>query len=105
MIDLGHRVTCLHINLLRLWNERTDEPAVNVVILEEDGDVEQFELPLIDDVERNSGEFVIGERLTVQQREQLLDLIEEYKDRFAKRVARTDIVSHKARLKEGVPYT
>ena len=56
--DLGHRVTCLHINLLRLWNERmTDsahesEPAMNVVIVEEDGDVEQFELPLISDVER-----------------------------------------------------
>ena len=51
-IDLGHRVTCLHINLLRLWNERTDEPTVNVVMVEEEGDVEQFELPLIGDVER-----------------------------------------------------
>ena len=58
-IDLGHRVTCLHINLLRLWNERTDEPAVNVVILEEEGEVEQFELPLTGDVERDSGEFII----------------------------------------------
>ena len=27
-IDLGHRVTCLHINLLRLCNKRTDAPAV-----------------------------------------------------------------------------
>ena len=26
-IDLDHRVTCLQINLLRLWNERTDEPS------------------------------------------------------------------------------
>ena len=40
-IDLGHRVTWLHINLLRLWNERTDEPAVNVVIVE-DEDFEQL---------------------------------------------------------------
>ena len=71
------------------------EPAVNVVLVEEDGDVEQCELPLIGNVERDSGEFIIGERLTVQQREQLLDLLEEYKDRFAKRVGRTDIVSHK----------
>ena len=46
-IDLGHRVTCLHINLLRLWNERTNEATVNVVIVEEEKDVEQFELPLI----------------------------------------------------------
>ena len=45
-IDLGHRVTCLHINLLRLWNERTDEPDVNVVIVEHDEDVEKFELSL-----------------------------------------------------------
>ena len=104
-IDLGHRVTCSHINVLRLWNERTDEPAVNVVILEEEGEVEQFELPLVDDVERDSGEIIIGERLTVQQRGQLLDLLEEYKDRFTKRVGRTYIVSHKIRLKEGVPYT
>ena len=65
--DLGHRMTCLHINLLRLWNERTDESDVNVVIVE-DEDVEQLELPLIDDVERDSGKFMIGERLTVQQR-------------------------------------
>ena len=85
-IDLGQRVTCLHINLLRLWNERTEEPAVNVVIVEQDEDVEQFELPLIGDAERDNGEFIIGERLTVQQREQLLDLLEEYQDRFAKRV-------------------
>ena len=35
------------------------EPAVNVVIVEEEGDVEQFELPLIGDVERDSGEFII----------------------------------------------
>ena len=35
----------------------------------------------------------------------MLDLLEEYKDRFAKRVGRTDIVSHEIRLKEGVPYT
>ena len=68
-IDLGHRVACLHINLLRLQNERTDERAVNVVIVEQDGEqFEQIELPLIGDVERDSGEFVITERLTVQQR-------------------------------------
>ena len=49
------------MNLLILWNERTDEPAVNVVILDEDGEhFEQFELPLIADVERDSGEFIIG---------------------------------------------
>ena len=78
---------------------------MNLVILEEDGEVKQFEHPLIGDVERVSGEFIIGERLTVQQREQLLDLLEEYKYRFAKRARRTDIVSHKIRLKEGVPYT
>ena len=68
---------------MTLWNARTDKPAVKAVILEEDEDVEQFELPLIGDVERDSGEYIIGERLTVQQREQLLDLLEEYKDRFA----------------------
>ena len=45
-------MTCLHINLLRLWNERTDEPAVNVVIVEHDEDVEKFEHPLIGDAER-----------------------------------------------------
>ena len=88
-----------------MWNERTDELAVNVVIVEQDEDVEQLELPLIGDAERDSDEFIIRERLTVQQREQLLELLEEYKDRFAKRVGRTDIVCHKIRLKEGVPYT
>ena len=56
-------------------------------------------------MQRDSGEFIIGERLIGQQRELLLELLEEYKDRFAKRVGRTEIVSHKVRLKEGVPYT
>ena len=35
----------------------------------------------------------------------MLALLEEYKDRFAKRVGRTDVVSPEIRLKEGVPYT
>ena len=65
-IDLCHRVTCLHINLLRLWNERESETIVNVVIVEEEGDVEQFGFPLIGDVERDSGECIVGKRLTRQ---------------------------------------
>ena len=56
-------------------------------------------------MQRDSGEFIIGERLIGQQRELSLELLEEYKDRFAKRVGRTNIVSHKIRQKEGVPYT
>ena len=66
--DLGRGVTCLHINLLRLWNERENEALINVVIVEEEGDVEQYEIPLIGDVERDIGKFMVGERLTVQQR-------------------------------------
>ena len=103
-IYLGHRVSCLHNNLLRLSYERITESAhepetaVNIVLVEEDGDVEQFELPLIGDVERDSRDLIIEESLTVQQREQSLDLLEEYKDRFVKRVGRKDIVSHKIRL-------
>ena len=51
-------MTCLHINLLRLWHERMTESAhepesaVNIVVIEEDRDQEQFELPLIGDVEK-----------------------------------------------------
>ena len=52
-------MTYLHINLLRLLNERTNEATVNVVVVEEEADVKQFELPLIGDVERDSGEFII----------------------------------------------
>ena len=33
--DLGHLVTCQHINLLRLWNERESEATAIVVIVEE----------------------------------------------------------------------
>ena len=73
-VDLGHRVTCLHINLLRLLNERENDATVNVVIVEEEFDFEQFELPLIGDAERDSDEFIVGERLARRQREQPLDL-------------------------------
>ena len=96
-------MTCLYINLLRLWNERENEVTVYVVIVEEEGDSTQSELPLIGDVERDLGEFVVGEGLTHQQRGQLLDLLEEYKDRSAKILGSTDIVAHKITLKEGVP--
>ena len=41
-IDSRHRVTFLHISLLRLWYERESEAMVNVIITEEEGDVEQF---------------------------------------------------------------
>ena len=40
-VDLGHRVTCLHINLLTLWNERENVVMVNVVMVEEKWDSEQ----------------------------------------------------------------
>ena len=78
---------------------------MNVVIAEEEEDVEQFEIPLFGDVERDSCEVIVGKWLTVQQRGQLLVLLEEYKDRFAKRMGRTDIISHKIQLKEGAPCT
>ena len=84
--------------------KRESKAMVNVVVPEEEGDVEQIELQLIGDSERDSGEFIIWERLIRQQHEQLIDLLEEYKDRFAKRVGRTDIVTHKIRLKEEIPY-
>ena len=70
----------------------------------EEGNTEQFELPLIGDIERDSGEFVVGERLMHQQRGQLLDLLDEYKNTFAKKLWRTDIIIHKIKLMEGVPY-
>ena len=54
-----------------LLYERESEAWVNVVIVEEEGDVEEVELPLVGDVERDSGEFIVGERLTRQQRGQL----------------------------------
>ena len=41
------------------------EPAVNIVLIEEDGDVDQFELALIGDVERDSGEFIIGKKVNI----------------------------------------
>ena len=44
----------------------------------EEGNTEQFELPLIGDIERDSDEFVVEERLMHQQRGQLLDLLDEY---------------------------
>ena len=70
----------------------------------EEGNTEQFELSLIGDIERDSGKFVVGERLIHQQCRQLLDILDEYKDRFAKKLGRTDIIIHKIKLMEGVPY-
>ena len=46
-------MTCLHINLLRRWNERMNEEATVNLVIVEDEDVGQFELPLIGDVERD----------------------------------------------------
>ena len=80
--DLGQRMTCLHINLLKLWNERENEAPVNVVIGEEEVDVKQFRLSLVGDVERDSREFIVGDWLTVQQRGQLLDILEEHNTRI-----------------------
>ena len=76
--------------------------TVNIVIVEEEGDSKQFELPLISDVERDSGKFVVGERLTHQQRGRVLDYLDEYNDRFVKKLGITDIVTHKITLVEGV---
>ena len=84
-LDLGTRVTTLHINLLREWHERPDQVrAVNLVLTEDaESDEYEGELPLWEELHQHIGDCQIGDQLSDIQKRELKDLLYEYRDRFS----------------------
>ena len=83
-IDLGTRVTTLHINLLREWRERPDHVSVVNLVLTEDAesDEDECELPLWEELHQDIGACQIGDQFAYMQKRELKDLLYEYIDRL-----------------------
>ena len=80
-IDLGTRVTTLHINLLREWHERSDQVSAVNLILREDAESgeDEGEEPLWKGLHQNIGYCQIGDQLADMQKRELKDLLYEYR--------------------------
>jgi transposase InsO family protein len=106
-IDLGHRHTTLHVNMLKLVEERAPVIA-NVVLLDENFDDHEDQYPL----NNLAGESMqsIGEpgkpgNLTAQQQKQLDALLAKHADIFGDKPGRTHLICHKIKLKDNEPVT
>jgi hypothetical protein len=72
-VDLGHRKTVLHINLLRKWEERVE--TVNIITVNEDlMDGEDKILDSID-ITKQPKNFNVGGHLSEDERAKLFSLI------------------------------
>ena len=110
-IELGRRHVVLHINLLKLFHERpkTEEhdeesgpPSVKSALIADECQDEAESIPIIDDSE-GTEEWQIGSQLDSRQRAELLELLEEFQDRFGKKPGRTDLIEHVIRSTDEIP--
>jgi hypothetical protein len=100
-IDLGHRKTVLHINLLRKWEERVE--TVNVITVHDDlVDGEEEILDSID-VAREKKSFNFGGHLSEEENKQLFSLFENFKNVFTDKLGCTDLIQHVIRLTDSKP--
>jgi hypothetical protein len=103
-VDLGHRFTTLHINLLKEWYERDTEleQEVNMILVAEESEdeIESILSPI--DTTNNDG-WQIGSQLNEQQRAELLLLLDEFQDVFGKKPGRTHLIEHRLQLTDDRP--
>jgi len=91
----------LHINSLRKYNEDETPNTVNVVISETDIETESDISPLAEESGRGIDDVIIGEQLTMTQKEQIRLLLTEYNDVFSDTPGHTNLTQHVITLKEG----
>ena len=74
-IDLGTRVTALHRNLLREWNERSDQVSTVNLVLTEDAqsDEDEGELPLWEELHQDIGDCQFGDQLADMQKKKRIE--------------------------------
>jgi len=100
-IDLGHRKTILHINVLRKWEERTE--IINVITVNDDlTDGEDTILDSLDAV-KDTVIVSVGDHLTTEQKAEIYKVIHEFPDVFADKIGYTDLVQHVINLTDSKP--
>ena len=105
-VQIGRRVSTLHINLLRPWIEREAIPnmtqQVNVTLIANPCEASYEMLPGLDDDDQ-SGQPEIGLSLSIPQRETLYKICSDYADVFREKLGRTHLLEHKIILKDENP--
>ena len=100
-IDMGQRKTVLHINILKRWEERTEE--VIVVMLDDETIEEDEKVWQSVDLPTTSQNFKIGEHLSETQVVELQKLLAEFPEVFSDKIGCTDLVEHVIRVTDSKP--
>ncbi len=101
VVQLPHRRVTMHANMLRQYHNRTE--IVNTVMLTDEDNAENDLLPLTDWNSSYSNRLSVGRQLTDYQRQQLLDMLEQFPDVLTDKLGKTDLASHVIRLKDQTP--
>ena len=98
MFDRRKMLGVFHVNMLRQWHTPSAAPCYQVEICEEE-EIESLEL--FDKGQEDSP--VIGEDLTMHQREEVTALIDKYAVTFSNQPGRTDVIEHRIDTGMAVP--
>jgi len=101
-IDLGHRLITLHINMLKLYNERSQfvGMVINMNVADES---DETQIPITIERDEKPKTFNIGTHLTAEQQDKMRKLLMSFPTVFSSKTGRTDLVTHIIRLTDERP--
>uniref|UniRef100_A0A1X7V2C3 Integrase p58-like C-terminal domain-containing protein n=1 Tax=Amphimedon queenslandica TaxID=400682 RepID=A0A1X7V2C3_AMPQE len=89
-----------HVNMLRQWYDRTDTSFLMGEVNMEDSGI----VPVIEAPDFETTELIVGETLDEKQREDLTQLLAQYKDVITSNLGRTTLVEHCIEVEGASPY-
>lgn len=95
-LDLGHRKAILHINLLKKFHEANT--SVNTVVVTDDAQENQFLDALDYEPSDIENELQIGGHLSLDQKRDLISILDEFSDVLTDKIGCTDLIEHVIKL-------
>lgn len=104
-VDLGHSTKVLHINMLKKYHRREENPsvaAVGAVVSTEEADTNEMEVPQGHQTQ-TFHDVSIGSHLTTKQKVEIRQLLQDYEAIFSDLPGRTKLTECKLRLRTEQP--
>uniref|UniRef100_A0A1X7U211 RNA-directed DNA polymerase n=1 Tax=Amphimedon queenslandica TaxID=400682 RepID=A0A1X7U211_AMPQE len=89
-----------HVNMLRQWYDRTDTSFLMGEVNKEESEI----VPVIEAPDFETTELIVGETLDERQREDLTQLLAQYKDVITSDLGRTTLAEHCIEVEGASPY-
>jgi hypothetical protein len=105
IVNLGHRNAAFNINSLRLYKQRQQDIAVNIVLTRDDSDecIDDDEFDYRQAIDTPAGSIKMGAGLTQSQREDVNKLVSDFPEVFSDQLGLTHLVHHQIRLTDDTP--